>query len=282
MALSIAVIVAVLVAWILIPLLSALDRRRPRRVGRPIASWTKRLEPWLAGIPLPTWFVRWRSRSQLWVKLQRAGVPWSNHGYQAFEWAVAWLGLGLAGLTSWVLRGFPGRLLAMMVVAVALVAPSAWLRIRSDRRRLAVERQLPDFLDRLTLALSAGLGFEVAMRRTTASLKGLLGDEMRRCVRYLDWGRTKSEAMAQLAMRNPSRDVHAFVTSVRQAETLGSSLAATLQVQRDLIRARRRRRVQEASRRLPVLIVFPLVLFFLPALLIIFLAPPLLHLFLGR
>ena len=63
---------------------------------------------------------------------------------------------------------------------------------------------------------------------------------------------------------------------------LGTSLANTLRVQTRLLRAKRRRRAEEASRRLPVLVVFPLVLFFLPALLIIYLAPPLLHLFLGR
>jgi tight adherence protein C len=93
---------------------------------------------------------------------------------------------------------------------------------------------------------------------------------------------SRSATLVELGERVPSQDLNGFVASVRQADRLGTSLAKALRVQTGLLRARRRRRAQEASRRLPVLIIFPLVFFFLPALLIVYLAPPILHLFLGR
>lgn len=278
----IASIVAGLTAWLSVPLLSAAARRERNSGGGEAKSWMQRLEPWLAAIPLPVWFIQRRSGPKLTARLQRAGISWEDQRFLAFQWGVFWVGIGVALLIGLATGAWLVRALAVLILVGALTGPSFWLGIRADRRGRAVERELPDFLDRLTLALSAGLGFEVALRRTVDSLGGLLGEELRRCVRYLDWGRTKAEAMAQLSHRNPSQAVRAFVTAVQQAELLGSSLAATLRIQRDLMRARRRRRVQEASRRLPVLIVFPLVFFFLPSLLIIFLAPPLLHLFLGR
>jgi len=101
-------------------------------------------------------------------------------------------------------------------------------------------------------------------------------------VRQLDRGHGRAEALDELSERIPSQDLRSFSAAVKQADRLGTSLAKTLRVQTDLLRARRKRRAQEASRRLPILIVFPLVFFFLPSLLIIYLAPPLLHLFLGR
>ncbi|HSB90228.1 MAG TPA: type II secretion system F family protein, partial [Anaerolineales bacterium] len=95
-------------------------------------------------------------------------------------------------------------------------------------------------------------------------------------------GHSRSAALLEMGERNPSDDLRAFAAAVRQADRLGTSLAKSLRIQSGLLRDRRRRRAQEAGRRLPVLIVFPLVFFFLPALLIVYLAPPLLHLFLGR
>ena len=136
--------------------------------------------------------------------------------------------------------------------------------------------------NRLSLALEAGLGFEVALRRSAERYPGRLGEELRRMVRQLDRGHARGAALEEMAGRNPSEDLRAFAAAVRQADRLGTSLARALRVQSGLLRDRRRRRAQEAGRRLPVLIVFPLVFFFLPALLIVYLAPPLLHLFLGR
>ncbi len=178
------------------------------------------------------------------------------------------------------------NLLSLFLVGLILVAgitgPGLWLELRAERRRAEIDLALPDFLDRLALGLDAGLSFELAFRRTATKFRHLLGAEMRRVTRQIDRGLARTLALDELGQRNPSPDLQTFVATVKQAEILGTSLARSLRVQTELLRARRRRRAEEASRRLPVLVVFPLVLFFLPALLIIYLAPPLLHLFLGR
>ena len=153
---------------------------------------------------------------------------------------------------------------------------------RRQRRCETIDLSLPNFLDRLTLSMEAGLGFEIALRRTSKNFPGLLGNELRKLVRAVDRGHTRFEALDQFVERTPSNDLAAFVTAVKQSDRLGTSLARTLRIQSQILRSRRRRRAEEAGRRLPILIVFPLVFFFLPALLIIYLAPPMLHLFLGR
>ena len=225
---------------------------------------------------------RWGSQA-IDRKLRYAGLRLDGRAFAAARWLVLWVGIVLAVAVG-VIRGWDllGQFVAFLLLAGAWLGPGIGLQWRSERRRMEIDIALPDFLDRLALGLDAGLGFEVALRRTARDFRGLLGEDLRRLVRQLDRGHPRAEALRAMADGTPSDDLHAFVAAVQQSDRLGTSLARSLRVQTNLLRARRRRRAQEASRRLPILIVFPLVFFFLPALLIIYLAPPLLHLFLGR
>jgi Flp pilus assembly protein TadB len=237
----------------------------------------------LRGVSPPKWVRdRWATVGTQ-DRLKHAGLAWEANDFAALRWASLWfaataaIALGMG--RKWDLFGM---FLSALIVSAGWFGPMAWLASRLDKRQMDVDLSLPDFMDRMALALEAGLGFEVALRRTSSGYPGLLGDELQRTIRQLDRGLSRSSALVELGNRLPSQDLKAFVAAVRQADRLGTSLAKTLRVQTGLLRARRRRRAQEASRRLPILIIFPLVFFFLPALLIIYLAPPLLHLFLGR
>jgi len=234
-------------------------------------------------VPLPAWIrSRWAT-PETEQRVMRAGLPWSAEDYAALRWLVLWLGVilgcGVAVLRSWDLMGLFVALTSMLI---GLLMPEVLLRRRIEQRQMQVDFSLPDFLDRLALGLEAGLGFEIALRRTATDFSGLLGEELRRVVRQLDRGHGRGEALDSMSGRIPSQDLRAFAAAVKQADRLGTSLAKTLRVQTALLRSRRKRRAQEASQRLPILIVFPLVFFFLPSLLIVYLAPPLLHFFLGR
>jgi len=241
------------------------------------------LRPVLRLIALPHGIEQRWGTGEVQQKLRYAGLDWEGREFAAARWALLGLGILLAVVLARI-RGWDllGEFLAFMVLISAIDGPGIWLQWRSERRRMEIDIALPDFLDRLALGLDAGLGFEVALRRTAHDFRGLLGENLRRLVRQLDRGHPRGEALRDMADQTPSDDLHAFVAAVQQSDRLGTSLAHSLRVQTALLRARRRRRAQEASRRLPILIVFPLVFFFLPALLIIYLAPPLLHLFLGR
>ncbi len=259
-----------------------LSARLPPGSAGPRPPGTVRWLPWLRAIWMPSRLRRrWADPAQT-SRLQMAGVPWEAGEFAALRWMLLWMGAALAALTIAARGDLVGWFLGAVLVAAAWAGPATWISLRLERRQREIDRSLPDFLDRLSLALEAGLGFEVALRRSAERYPGRLGDELRRLVRQLDRGHPRQQVLEELSARNPSDDLRAFTAAVRQADRLGTSLAKALRVQSGLLRNRRRRRAQEASRRLPVLIVFPLVFFFLPALLIIYLAPPLLHLFLGQ
>lgn len=243
----------------------------------------ERLAPYLELIPLPAPIrVRWGTE-KLALRLRYAGLPWDLETYARLHWALIWIMLLLA---VWLLVSrevdLVGGFTALLLVLGGLLGPGVWLTLQADRRKAEIDYALPDFLDRLALGLEAGLGFEVALRRTSNNFPALLGSELRRAVRQVNRGHPVTVALGELSSRTPSNDMRAFVASVKQSGKLGTSLAQALRLQTNLLRARRRRRAQEASRRLPILIVFPLVFCFLPALLIIYIAPPILHLLLGQ
>ena len=246
-------------------------------------DWVDHLKSYLALVPVPGALIgRWGDPG-VQKALIHAGVEWAAREYVAFRWACLWLATGvtliLGSANQWSILS---QFLSILTLFSAYFGPPVWLGWRSQRRCESIDLGLPNFLDRLTLSMEAGLGFEIALRRTSKTFPGLLGEQLRKLVRAIDRGHTRFDALDHFVERTPSNDLAAFVTAVKQSDRLGTSLAGTLRIQSQILRARRRRKAEEAGRRLPVLIVFPLVFFFLPALLIIYLAPPMLHLFLGR
>ncbi|NIS82212.1 MAG: hypothetical protein GTO14_18855 [Anaerolineales bacterium] len=252
------------------------DERRPLTV-------TERLVPLLGVVAVPVWVSQRWGTPDVVKRLVYAGAPWKVGDYVALRWLLIWLAaisaIGLGSLRGWDLLG---QFLALILMMSGWLGPSVWLAWQVERRQTEIDIALPNFLDRLALGLEAGLSFDLSLKRIAGTFSGLLGEDLRRLVRQLGRGHSRSDALDELVQRNPSQDLRAFVTAVKQSDRLGTSLAKALRVQTDLLRSKRRRRAEEASRRLPILIVFPLVFFFLPALLIIYLAPPVLHLFLGR
>lgn len=247
---------------------------------RPVSE---QLLPVLKAAGAPRWLrTRW-GMDRAAPRLLHAGLPWTTDEYAAFRWIVllgsAALGAGVGAWRRWDMMGVS---LAGLLLLCGWFGPQLWLHLRTESRQLEIDHQLPDFLDRMTLGLEAGLAFQIALQRTAINFPKPLGYELRRMVRQLERGHSRAHVLDELNERTPSQELRAFAAAVKQSERLGTSLSRSFRVQTELLRAQRRRRAQEASRRLPILIVFPLVVFFLPSLLIIYLAPPLLHLLFGR
>ena len=91
-------------------------------------------------------------------------------------------------------------------------------------------------------------------------------------------GVVRRTAMRALSDRCGLEDVSLFMTSIIQAERLGTSMGKTLKNQADNIRERRRQYVKAQAMKAPVKIVFPLVLFIFPAIFVVTLVPSLLYL----
>ncbi len=196
-------------------------------------------------------------------------------GDQADHVAGTKLLLALAGLAvALLLVPTPTVLVAAPLFVVAgWRAPHLTLQRRGREREERVRATLPDALDLLAACALAGMGIDQALRVVTSESSGPLGDALGEMVRGLDAGMPRAAAYELLAKTAPAPEVRSLVRALRRAERYGTPVAPVLVGQAREARARRRTEADEAARAAPVKMLFPLVLCFLPAFVLLTVAP---------
>jgi tight adherence protein C len=163
--------------------------------------------------------------------------------------------------------------------AAPLFAAAGWrfpelrLQRRARQRDEEIRAALPDVLDLLSACALAGMGIDRALRTVTPDVHGSLGDALRQTLRGLDAGMTRPAAYRVLTERAPVPEVRSLVRALERTERYGSSVVVTLEAQAREIRAKRRAAVEEAARAAPIKMLFPLVVCFLPAFILLTVAP---------
>jgi tight adherence protein C len=194
------------------------------------------------------------------------------------------LAVGVGGLGfAWYLAAPSTATLALVPAAVLLgyTLPDARLARQARARQLAVVNELPDTLDQMTICVEAGLGFDAALNRVARTSRGVLGGELRRMLQDVQLGLPRGEALDNLAARSDVAELRQFVHAILQAEKYGVPVAQVLRTQADEHREKRRSRAEERAMKIPVKLVFPLVLCILPTLFIVVLGPGLLRILHG-
>jgi tight adherence protein C len=145
---------------------------------------------------------------------------------------------------------FTGNLLFVVLpVAIIVVLPLAQLSGLARRRREAIDRDLPDFLDVLAVTVSAGLGFRAALLTVAGRFGGAISEEINTVLHQITNGASVRSAFSAMRDRTRSDAVNEFVTAYLQAEELGAPLADTLnQIAADMRRANAQRMRQHASK----------------------------------
>ncbi len=194
------------------------------------------------------------------------------------------LGPALLVLVPAVLAGRPlGRtvLLAAAVFLAGQLLANLWLSRRMRQRERQITRALPDALDLMVVCLESGLGLNATVQKVgdeRSTVDDVLGAEFAEVSSDLRNGRPRADALRALGARNGSDDLKALVGIVVQSDKLGASMSKTLRTHADLLRTRRRQRAEEAARKLPIKVLFPLALCILPALFTVTLGPALIKL----
>ncbi len=151
-----------------------------------------------------------------------------------------------------------------------------WLKRRMANRQKVVTKALPDALDLMVVCLESGLGLNATIQRIgdeRGTVKDTLGQEFANVASDLRDGRPRADSLRALATRNGCDDLKALVGLIIQSDKLGASMAKTLRTHADLLRTRRRQRAEEAARKLPIKVLFPLAFCILPALFAITVGP---------
>ncbi len=141
------------------------------------------------------------------------------------------------------------------------------------RRQEEIRKSLPDAMDLLTVSVEAGMGFDAAVAHVSAAMPGALGREFARMLQETQMGQRRGEAIRALANRSKVPELRTFATAVMQATDLGIPIAHVLREQAGEMRLRRRQNAEERAQKVPVKVVFPLVLCLFPALFIVVIGP---------
>ena len=141
------------------------------------------------------------------------------------------------------------------------------------KRQSAMEKQLPDLLDLLSISVAAGLGFERAMAHVVDTMEGPLIDEFAVAYREMSMGRSRKDALTRLGERCGVEDMSSVTSALVQAGQLGIPIGNVLQSQAAAIRRSRRSKVQEKAAKVSTKILLPMVTMIFPVLLIVLLGP---------
>lgn len=249
--------------------LSGLQRQRALedsaawRCVEPLVRWSgQRLDPWL----------RSAQRRALERKLALAG---GVAGIVAAELVALTLGCGLAGAAAAGLYASAHDLKPHTMLAGAFVGgllPHIHLDHLEQERQRRAQLGLPQIIDLVSLALSAGLDFPGALRHVvsrSSTPRDPLIEELSLVLHQLEIGKTRSEALWLLAERLPTPNVREFVAAVVQAEKQGSPLAEVLATQAVVSRQRRSEQAEEAATKAATKIVVPLMMGFFCVLLLV-------------
>lgn len=210
-------------------------------------------------------------------KLDKAGNP---KGMTAVEFRLfqmillILLPLGFGAYTLLLNMAFTNTFLAVLLgLGIALYFPNYYLKQKTTVRNKQAQKELPDFLDLLTVSIEAGLGFDSALSKVVAKRGGVLSNEFQRCLEEMRLGKTRREALSGIRDRLDAEDVKTLIGSIIQAEQLGIGMVQILRVQSNEIREKRKQRAEEQAMKAPIKMLFPLVIFIFPCIFIVLLGP---------
>lgn len=208
-------------------------------------------------------------------KLQRAGSPegWSIERVLA---AKALLAVLLGVLLGLRFLGDPSvfnLVLAVIGTSVGYFLPEGLLDSKVNQRQAAIRIDVADSIDQIGVMVRSGLGIDAAIARTAQAGKGPFAQELSRVVQDMRVGVSRSVALTNMADRTDIPELRGFVAALAQAEKLGVPVSETLRIQSGELRIKRRQQAEEQAMKLPVKILFPMVVCILPVLFIVLLGP---------
>ena len=172
-------------------------------------------------------------------------------------------------------------LMIPLITLFGYLLPQFFLNGQIRKRQELIGSSLADALDLLVTCVEAGMGLNAAILKVGQELQmrcKQLSEELILVNQEMRTGLTREKALRNLSDRNRIQDLRILVSAIIMADRMGSSVAHTLRTHSDSLRTRIRQRIEEQAAKAGIKMLFPLVFFILPALMIVMLGPGLLQL----
>jgi len=162
----------------------------------------------------------------------------------------------------------------LFLVFVGWVYPTMRLESYVQWRQTEITRALPFAIDLISSAMRAGLEFGAAMRYYVGlRLAGPLTEEFGAVLRDVELGKSRTEALGDMAARVQTDSFSSFAGVVAYGTEIGASISETLRVQGEEMRRARFHIAERKAARASTLMIFPMAVFILPAVFVIIIVP---------
>ncbi len=167
-------------------------------------------------------------------------------------------------------------LVLYLLVLLGYMIPTLVLGHLAAERKSQIRESLPDSLDLLVVCVEAGQGLNAAIKRVGDDLSfnhPILAQELLKVNLEMNAGLEREQALRNLGERTGVEEVISLCNILIQSDRFGTGIATTLKVQSDAVRTARRQKLETLAAKTPVKLVFPLLLFIFPAIMVVILGP---------
>jgi tight adherence protein C len=170
----------------------------------------------------------------------------------------------------------------MGAVLAGFMLPDLYIKNVATKRREILTLVLPEGLDLLTICVEAGLSIDAAFRRVAKEMRDPMPElsaEFEMTAIELTYLPDRQQALENMNERSDSPAIAALVNALRQTEKYGTPLANSLRILSQEFRQTRASKAEEKGARMPALMTVPLMVFILPTLITVLLAPAIMSTF---
>lgn len=173
--------------------------------------------------------------------------------------------------------------LMMFYISLVLVGysmPTLWLRFKIAKRQEKLLNGFPDAVDMMVVCVEAGMGMDAAIERVGREIEfenDALSDELKLYNKEMRVGKTRRQALKDLAMRTGLEEMKTLATLLIQTDKFGTSVAQALKAHSDFLRIQRYQRAEERAAKLTVKLVIPLIFCMFPSVFVVILGPAIIN-----
>lgn len=152
-----------------------------------------------------------------------------------------------------------------MSIGVGYVLPELLVRSKIKKVKATIVKELPDAIDLLGLCVNAGLDFMLSLKWVVEkSPPSVMIDELNVVLQEINVGKTRRDAIKDLAARYELPDLSTFSRTLIQADKMGTSVTEALNILSEDMRQARYRRGEQLALKAPMKMLVPLLMFIFP------------------
>ena len=226
------------------------------------------------GVPLSRAFEVTRIKYERWILA--SGLPLTPAKVFALQ-ALLLVGGVAVGVVVMAIPGLKPALGVAFLLAFGLVGwvyPPTELDRYVQWRQTEITKALPFAIDLIGSAMRSGLEFGAAMRYFEGlKMPGPLTEEFGKVLQQIELGKTRTEAISEMARRVQVEAFTSFAGVVAYGAEIGASISETLRVHGEELRRARFHLAERKAARAPSLMILPMAVFIMPAVFIIIITP---------